>query len=452
MKTEPETWTIKELLQDHDQAILKPNPEYQRGAVWRLPQQQMLIDSLLRGFHLPIFYFHRIDETTRHGSNTRFEILDGQQRVNAIARFRRGGFALLDPQAPKSRFPRHLRSTNCRWAQLSYDRLEPELQERFLDSPLSIAVISEADTNEARDLFVRLQSGSDLKPQERRDALPGEIGAAVAELAGRLDVAGGHRLFTDLMGLKPHTDRGGTRQFVAQLLLVLDSYRSTCTVLTDINNQALDRLYYDHMELGSHLTETRERLETILDALYEQLVLWSGPKLQRHIVIHLVLMAHQVQSKFTNSWKDDLDKAVSAFVTENLASERTFKQEGKSTEFYSQYSAFTRSAAAKADTIRRRHSYFISWMRNHLKLVEKDPQRSFSALDREYLYLLQDGRCGYAKDAEVCGDDSRMDFSDGHVHHVLPHSLGGKTELSNAVLIHKACNQKIGARHIPVPG
>ncbi|MCY3934369.1 MAG: DUF262 domain-containing protein [Acidobacteria bacterium] len=192
MKTEPETWTIKELLQDHDQAILKPNPEYQRGAVWRLPQQQMLIDSLLRGFHLPIFYFHRIDETTRHGSNTRFEIIDGQQRVNAIARFRRGGFALLDPQAPRSRFPRHLRGTNCRWAQLSYDRLDPELQERFLNSPLSIAVISEADTNEARDLFVRLQSGSDLKPQERRDALPGEIGAAVAELAGRLENPGLH--------------------------------------------------------------------------------------------------------------------------------------------------------------------------------------------------------------------------------------------------------------------
>lgn len=451
MKTEPETWKIEDLLQDHEQAILKPNPEYQRGAVWTLAQQQMLIDSLLRGFHLPIFYFHRLNETTRHGSTTRFEIIDGQQRVNAIARFRRGGFVLLDPSAPKSRFPRHLQNKPCPWADLSYDRLSSKLQSRFLNSNLSVAVIQHADVNEARELFVRLQSGSDLKPQERRDALPGEIGAAIANLAGRLDIAGGHRFFRDLMGLKPHTDRGATRQFVAQLLLLLNLYRSARTIGSDINKPALDRLYYDHLELGTDLAATRDRLESILDGLQHHLAAWNGPNLHRHIVMHLVLMAHQLESKFTDSWKSQLRDIVAEFVEENLRSERAFKQTGESTEFYSHYSAFTRTGADKAHTIRRRHSYFLRWMRRRLELVEKDPQRSFSNLDREYLYLLQDGRCGYAKNTEICGDDSRMDFADGHVHHIQPHKLGGKTELSNAVLVHKSCNQKIGARHVPVP-
>jgi len=41
---------IKDLLDLKRNNILTVNPEYQRGAVWKDPQQKKLIDSVLRGY------------------------------------------------------------------------------------------------------------------------------------------------------------------------------------------------------------------------------------------------------------------------------------------------------------------------------------------------------------------------------------------------------------------
>ncbi|MGH9107138.1 MAG: DUF262 domain-containing protein [Acidimicrobiales bacterium] len=38
---------------------IRPNPEYQRGLQWKRRQQQLLIDSIFRGYPLPRFYFER---------------------------------------------------------------------------------------------------------------------------------------------------------------------------------------------------------------------------------------------------------------------------------------------------------------------------------------------------------------------------------------------------------
>lgn len=160
MRTASEHWTISQVLKLETSRLLTPNPEYQRGQVWTKLQQQMLIDSLMRGFHLPIFYFDLITTETPHSTNTSYEIVDGQQRVNAIVGYYSGDFSLLDPRAPGSRFPRHLRDEECEWAGKSYDRLSSELQERFKKTKITVALIREAVPNEARDLFVRLQGAA----------------------------------------------------------------------------------------------------------------------------------------------------------------------------------------------------------------------------------------------------------------------------------------------------
>jgi uncharacterized protein with ParB-like and HNH nuclease domain len=55
-------------------------PEYQRGKVWSRKRQALLIDSMLRGYDLPKFYLREVPE----GPD---EVVDGQQRLNAIAAF-----------------------------------------------------------------------------------------------------------------------------------------------------------------------------------------------------------------------------------------------------------------------------------------------------------------------------------------------------------------------------
>jgi len=68
-------------------------PDYQREEVWSDIQKRTLIDSILRGWHLPKFYFRKLDE----GS---FECVDGQQRLTAIWEFY-DNHLQLDPAAAK---------------------------------------------------------------------------------------------------------------------------------------------------------------------------------------------------------------------------------------------------------------------------------------------------------------------------------------------------------------
>ena len=52
-------------------------PDFQREEVWPEQKKQMLVDSILREWHLPKFYFKK-------SSDGFFECVDGQQRLNAI--------------------------------------------------------------------------------------------------------------------------------------------------------------------------------------------------------------------------------------------------------------------------------------------------------------------------------------------------------------------------------
>jgi hypothetical protein len=55
-------------------------PDWQRQKVWNRDKKQRLIDSILRGWKLPKFYFIE-------GSGENFFVEDGQQRLNTIWEF-----------------------------------------------------------------------------------------------------------------------------------------------------------------------------------------------------------------------------------------------------------------------------------------------------------------------------------------------------------------------------
>ena len=443
MKTSAETWTVREILNEVKNGVLTPNPEYQRGQVWTTRQRQMLIDSLMRGFHLPLFYFHEIDVEGRRGISYRYEIIDGQQRVNSIVGFRYGDFALLDPTDPRSRFPLHLRSDKPEWAGMSYDILPEQLRNRFLDSQVSVAEITESDIQDARDLFVRLQGHTDLTSQERRDALPGELSETVARIGGKPGVARGNRVFQELMGLTPHTDRGRTRQLVAQLIAIAVSYEQGHKI-EDVNKPRLDDLYYDYLELGS-IAPVIRRLEGYLAEINDRMVGLPALKLPNHVMMHLVILWLQSDGRFASGWKDQIRPQIVQFMAELRKSQIKYRDKGVANEFYAQYSLRARSNADRGETIRHRHAFFMDWLQRNIEFVPIDPRRSFDWIEREYVYLKFDGICAYAKDEEFCGDVAPIPFSEVAVHHVVPHSAGGRTELSNAVLTHAACNQKLGA-------
>ena len=225
MKTDQDEKTIRDLFDLFKSGMMIANPEYQRGVVWNEAQQKRLIDSLFRGFKLPLIYLHQKKEEIAGLKREGFEIIDGQQRLTAIHRYVEGSFRLFDPltENDKAKFPRFLLTKPCPWAGKFFRELPSELQDGLLKNKLLIALIQSDDTNEIRDLFVRLQAGSALNAQERRDAMPGGMNDFILRLAGKPEMPRypGHDFFKATMGARPRSDRGqdattrGTSDFIA---------------------------------------------------------------------------------------------------------------------------------------------------------------------------------------------------------------------------------------------
>lgn len=247
-------FTVDEVTSHWSSRTISVNMEYQRGAVWTLLQQKVLIDSVLRGYPLPRFYFHRKTGRDLLGNEANsFEIIDGQQRIRALAAYRADQWPLLDPkQDRKIALPESVRSKPAPWANSTFSQLPPELQSQFLASRLSVVVIEgkEAD-DEVRDLFIRLQAGTALTRQQARDAWPGNLGPYIERLAGKGQRQPIYKAFNavDQRGQTEADD--GTDPFLAQRqtcaqMLLLFLHRVRQAQPPSLLTRNIDELYHDN--------------------------------------------------------------------------------------------------------------------------------------------------------------------------------------------------------------
>ena len=83
MKYSLKEFTIQELFQLVDTDRIDLNPSYQRNFIWSVDNQKELIDTILKGYPLPNFFFYQTP-------NGEYEMVDGQQRTKTIYRFIKG--------------------------------------------------------------------------------------------------------------------------------------------------------------------------------------------------------------------------------------------------------------------------------------------------------------------------------------------------------------------------
>jgi hypothetical protein len=175
---------------------LNLRPEYQRRLVWDDQKRSLFIESLLLNVPIPPVFLYEWDLS-------RYEVMDGQQRLNAIIDFY------------TNRFP--LRGLE-RWAELNGSRYGdlPETLKRGLDRRrISVSVLlvggtdgGQSDQGEVRKLvFERLNTGGQhLNAQELRNCLySGPFNDLLIGLSRE-------PLFTSIWGIPPyeqHVDRHG---------------------------------------------------------------------------------------------------------------------------------------------------------------------------------------------------------------------------------------------------
>lgn len=438
MESDIEKMPITNILDLKANSMLAPNHEYQRGEVWTKIQKQRLIDSVLRGYPLPLIYLH--DKRVEIGGriSESYEVVDGQQRINALAEFHGGKFKLLDPakDSEKRHFPRFIAERPCEWGGKHFAQLSEDLQDKFLRTKLSVATV-QCDPKQACDLFIRLQAGSPLNAQEKRDALSGNVTEFVLRVGGKPQSGySGSDFFTRVMKMKPATDRGKTRQLAAQMLMLYLSIRETGAYKT-IKSSELDEFYHNNLDL-SLSSPAVVRFEEILDELSRTFVTGRTKPLKGHDAIHLMLLCNSLWDDFTPAWKARLESAHLGFakgVAEARSKTELDGTESQDMKDFWNYYHMARSRSDQADTIKRRHQIYDAHMTRLLGegLIFKDPNRVFSEADRERVWYRDNQMCGF------CQQPVR--WEDVEIHHKVPHGEGGPTILANAVLVHKQCHR-----------
>ena len=439
METDTKPRTIRDLVALRKSGLAYPNPEYQRGVVWSEDQQMKLIDSVMRGYQLPIIYLHDIQIEIAGRRQDRYHIIDGQQRLEALCRFVDGAFTLYRPDDAKARFPRFLLDRPCPWGGKDFHGLPEALREDFLDKELQVAVVRTDDENEVRDLFVRLQSGLPLNDQEKRDSYPGQFTQFILRLGGKPQAdLPGHSFFRHVLRMNPANDRGRTRRLAAQIAILFLNRRAEPQLFCDINKRALDDYYYANLDFDSSREDCR-RLSRILDKLTGLFGDGKRPKLLGHNAIHLVLFVDSILDSYTRAWEDSLPDAHDEFSAELTHATADWKK-GESNETppeaWVRYGIWTRSNSDRGENIRRRHQFYSDRMTQYLgaSLVPKDPKRVFGPLEREQIYWRDNKKCA------VCG--AEVPWSEAEIHHLDAHGEGGRTALKNGVLVHRACHPK----------
>ena len=435
MKPEPDDLTITDLLKLKTNQMLVVNSEYQRGAVWTPAQKKKLIDSVLRGYPIPLIYLHHIHQSVGKLVSQRFEVIDGQQRINALSDFHEGAFKLFDPvkDFAEAKFPDFIKQQACPWAGKSFQEFDEALKSKFLNVVLRIVKIETHDPNEARDLFVRLQSGMPLNSQEKRDAWPGQFTDFILRLGGKPQIARypGHDFFNVLMKASKSQDRGKIRQLAAQISMLYLTRREDDR-FCDINSRAIDDFYYENLSFDP-TSESATRLVQILDKVTKLLRDQKRSKIIGHEAIHLVLLVDTLMDDYTPAWETRFAAAFDKFREEFAKGKQTSNDLNPS-EYVLRYGVFTRANSDRADSIRRRHDFFATKMLEFLQPQLKDPKRLFGAVERDLIYYRDKKRCA------VCRGD--VPWSEAEFHHVEEHSKGGKTALDNGALVHKECHPK----------
>jgi Protein of unknown function DUF262 len=176
------TYTVADIRQFESEGRLDLAPEFQRNSVWPRRAKSYFLDSLLRDRPVPIFIVeYKVSAQT---GQTRYSIIDGQQRLRAILEYLDDRFRLTG-------------LSGAAWDGSFFSDLEPEDQSRLYEYPLLFQVLEGYTSDEIRDIFIRLNRYVvRLAPQELRHArTPGAFSRFVEDL-GALEYWQAHRIFS----------------------------------------------------------------------------------------------------------------------------------------------------------------------------------------------------------------------------------------------------------------
>lgn len=411
MRTTPKPYPLTTIYGYIDR--IDPSPDYQRPAAWTLKQKQLLIDTILRGYDIPKVYWRRV---SNRKDKIQYEVVDGQQRLTAIWDFCENKFALAKDMDPVT-------GMDC--AGQTYEDLDLEIRKEFDIYTLDVVVIEDAENedDEVRDMFLRLQNGSTLRAQEKRNAMGGDIRDLVTEFST-------HKFFESC---KFRDIRLTHAHILAQMVCI-----ELAKGPTNIGYAALNKMYTDNKKLKNK-EQLKRKVKKTLNFLAKAFP-EKTPELEKHCAITLYALVSLMLEKFP---MDGLEgKLHDWFIDFEIERQENLKldEDNWRLEFV-EYRRLTSHTTDSSESIRARLEIAEArFMLANPDLLPLDSKREFTYEQRLAIYRKNNGECQIKK--HCTGGKIGWDF--WHADHIVPYSKGGQTTVANGQVSCGKCNQSKG--------
>lgn len=171
MSITPRGMTIQEAYRLYREDRLIVNRKYQRKLVWLLKEKQRLIDSILKGYPVPLIL---LAEHMDNNGKPYYEIIDGIQRLNAIFGFIEHHFSYNGYYFDINELSRAKQSADSGYfKEVSSEKKRLSRMEcaNFVDYQLAVTIFPASNEQQITDIFGRINSGGQqLSAQDKRQA------------------------------------------------------------------------------------------------------------------------------------------------------------------------------------------------------------------------------------------------------------------------------------------
>lgn len=382
------------------------NPDFQRPAVWSTAQKQLLMDTILRGYDVPKLYWRMVSRTP-----DRYDVVDGQQRLRSVWEFYSGKFSLPHDAEPIN---------GVKVAGLKYTNLPDDLRIACDTYNLDVVILQGTDDDETREMFLRLQNGTSLKAQEKRNAMPGRMRDFVHGLTG-------HPFFN----VVAFANSRYAHDHVAAQITLLELNGGPCNV----KNADLNRMYEENREFDENCAKAK-KCRRVLDYLFQAFPT-KTPELERFNVVSLYAMASLLLEQYVVKERTaDLANWFLQFEAYRRTQEQLPQDEESDPEIVVYHEKISHSTDA-IDSIKFRHEYLLrSFLAAVPDLERKDNQRSFTHEQRLAIYRRDKGQCRIRLKCE----GAKCEWDNWAADHVVPWARGGKTTVANGQVGCVPCN------------
>jgi 5-methylcytosine-specific restriction endonuclease McrA len=383
------------------------NKEYQRSKVWDKRRQQLLIDSIIKNLSIGTLILKE--------NGNKFEVLDGQQRLQCIFDFIEGKLKTSKEITPG--FPEK------GYVDLEKDTLRSAAFDNF---EVYYDLVRGGSDEEVASIFLRLQEGLPLNVAEKLNAMLGEMRNFVVEISK-------HPFFKK--GIHIGEFRFAHRALAAQLVLLehQTKFDHEPPIFPNLRFEPLKDMYekYKTRDVPRKLQKT---VKGNLDFLYR--ILKEDAKVLRNKsdVVMVYAMVSYLRKKYVVESSIIIRKLKQFVINFFVNVEQIRIQEGQiDDDPFVRYKVLR----SKGLTLERMQERFNILLRELLakipKVQLKDEKRLFDFGQKLAIYYLKN-----KKKCERCMKEVK--WEDASFHHKIFRSKGGKTTVKNGVLMHKECH------------